>query len=87
MDLSAFAPCISQTAKLLLYQTLQALHFMHQKGITHRDLKPANVLITTDGAQKHVKVGYVHHINTLYSYCYFHLVNERVNVYFKYTGG
>ena len=33
------------TAKLLCYQMLQAVQYLHKNGITHRDLKPENILI------------------------------------------
>ncbi|HNB54644.1 MAG TPA: serine/threonine-protein kinase, partial [Anaerolineales bacterium] len=37
---------LSQPQKIsLLIQMLQALHYLHQRGILHRDLKPANALI------------------------------------------
>lgn len=36
----------------LLIQMLQALHYLHQRGILHRDLKPANALVVGD----HLKV-------------------------------
>jgi eukaryotic-like serine/threonine-protein kinase len=36
-----------------LMQLLQALAYLHQRGLIHRDLKPANVLVTQEG---HVKV-------------------------------
>jgi len=32
--------------KEILYQVLQALCYLHEKGIVHRDLKPSNILIT-----------------------------------------
>ena len=29
----------------LLYQLVQALHYLHRRGIIHRDLKPSNILV------------------------------------------
>jgi len=39
--------------QFILYQTLNAIYFMHSADITHRDLKPENLLIAVDG---HVKI-------------------------------
>lgn len=36
------------TAKLLFYQMLLAVKYLHDRGITHRDLKPENVLLSSD---------------------------------------
>lgn len=37
----------------LLIEMLEALEYLHRRGILHRDIKPGNVLVDTDG---HVKV-------------------------------
>lgn len=41
----------------LLIQLLQALAYLHRRGILHRDLKPSNVLVTEDGALKVLDFG------------------------------
>jgi tetratricopeptide (TPR) repeat protein len=40
-----------------LTQVLQALGYLHRRGILHRDLKPGNVLITSDGVVKVLDFG------------------------------
>lgn len=32
-------------AKLIFYQVVLAVHYLHSRGITHRDLKPENILL------------------------------------------
>jgi len=41
----------------LLIQTLQALQYLHRRGIMHRDLKPANVQVIVDGTVKVLDFG------------------------------
>jgi serine/threonine protein kinase len=43
-------------AKLLLRQVLEAVSFLHSKGIMHRDLKPENVLLVSRDSDTDVKV-------------------------------
>lgn len=41
----------------LIVQTLQALHYLHRRGVLHRDLKPDNVLVTREGQVKVMDFG------------------------------
>ncbi len=41
----------------MLIQVLQALAYLHRRGILHRDLKPANLLVGTDGKVKMLDFG------------------------------
>ncbi|MGK3967745.1 serine/threonine-protein kinase PknK [Sorangium sp. So ce118] len=45
----------AQKVRLLL-QVLEALTYVHRRGVLHRDLKPANVLVLGDGDEARVKV-------------------------------
>ena len=42
-------PFPPETVGRILFQTLEAVAFMHRKRISHRDLKPENLLIDVDG--------------------------------------
>ena len=46
---------VVQQVRLIL-QVLEALTYVHRRGVLHRDLKPANVLVLGDGADARVKV-------------------------------
>lgn len=45
-------PC----AKLIFYQVVLAVHYLHKQGITHRDLKPENILLKDNSDSPLVKV-------------------------------
>ncbi|MEO0606103.1 MAG: serine/threonine-protein kinase, partial [Myxococcota bacterium] len=44
-------------ATSIVEQALEALVYMHERGVCHRDLKPANLLLTHDGQLKIVDFG------------------------------
>jgi len=43
--------CIEMTAKVIFKELLEAIQYMHYKGVCHRDLKPHNILLTAGGNQ------------------------------------
>ncbi|KYM99653.1 PREDICTED: serine/threonine-protein kinase Chk2-like [Cyphomyrmex costatus] len=43
-------------AKLIFYQVVHAVHYLHKQGITHRDLKPENILLKDNSENPLVKV-------------------------------
>ncbi|XP_049776151.1 ovarian-specific serine/threonine-protein kinase Lok-like [Schistocerca cancellata] len=43
-------------AKLIFYQIVVAVQYLHSKGITHRDLKPENILLSSDKEETLIKV-------------------------------
>ncbi|XP_020296847.1 ovarian-specific serine/threonine-protein kinase Lok-like [Pseudomyrmex gracilis] len=45
-------PC----AKLIFYQVVLAVYYLHKNGITHRDLKPENILLKSNSDKTLVKV-------------------------------
>lgn len=47
-------PIPEQTVKLLTWQVLNGVTFLHKNWIFHRDLKPANIMVSSDGV---VKIG------------------------------
>ncbi|XP_020708987.2 serine/threonine-protein kinase Chk2 [Athalia rosae] len=43
-------------AKLIFYQVVLAVHYLHERGIAHRDLKPENILLASQAQMTLVKV-------------------------------
>ncbi|XP_019859468.1 PREDICTED: serine/threonine-protein kinase Chk2-like, partial [Amphimedon queenslandica] len=45
-----------KVGKLLFYQMVVAVKYLHDKGITHRDLKPENILLSSTDEETLIKV-------------------------------
>eukprot|EP00794_Sanderia_malayensis_P013796 gene13796-15241_t len=45
-----------ETSKIIFYQMLLAVDYLHKNGITHRDLKPENVLLVSDDLRTGIKI-------------------------------
>ena len=39
-----------RTARLIFYQLLEAVNYLHERAVTHRDLKPENVLLVSESS-------------------------------------
>jgi len=46
-DQHADSPIAVEEATILMYQSLQALSYLHDHKVTHRDIKPANILVSS----------------------------------------
>eukprot|EP01133_Synstelium_polycarpum_P018562 gene18562-22208_t len=45
-----------QTAKIIVYQLVQAVMHMHESHISHRDIKPENIIVRMQGQKCEVKL-------------------------------
>ena len=48
LDLNSGATINSENYKIILYNMLCAMNFIHSANIIHRDIKPANILFKND---------------------------------------
>ena len=54
----------SDQIKDIIYQILQANHFLHENNIVHRDIKPENLLISKSGLVKLCDFGFARSISS-----------------------
>ncbi|XP_057660254.1 cyclin-dependent kinase-like 1 isoform X2 [Diorhabda carinulata] len=55
--------CPKLLAQQIIWQTLQAVAYCHQRGCIHRDIKPENILMTATGVVKLCDFGFARLLN------------------------
>ena len=48
----------SNVSRTYFYQLMNAVHYMHERGIAHRDIKPENILLTESYVLKLADFGF-----------------------------
>ena len=67
---SQVSPLSDDTIRLIMFQLLNGVYFLHQNWVFHRDLKPANIMISTSGVVKIGDLGLARKFNNLYQSLY-----------------
>ena len=52
LDINSGATINSENYKIILYNMLCAMNFIHSANIIHRDIKPSNILLNNDSSIK-----------------------------------
>ncbi len=61
--ISNFSPLVDEVIEPILNQMIEAVNYVHSKGLIHRDIKPSNFMLSNNGSLKLLDFGIAKNLN------------------------